>query len=234
MRSPLGHHSPDTHVKLSIRPIVAAIAAVMAIACERAPSSRKTDATDTAVASPAAPDSFVVALETNKGRIVVQAIRAWAPLGVDRFYTLVNAHYFDGNKFFRVLPNFMAQFGISGDPAANVTWKDRNLRDDPVKQSNLRGYLSFATGGPDTRTTQLFINKRDNNRLDGMGFAPFAKVIDGMRVVDSLYMGYGEGAPDGNGPSQDRITSEGNAYLNRYFPKLDSIITARVVGGKQD
>lgn len=211
------------------------------MACQREPKPKETARTETTAAVapaavpaalPAAPDSFVVAFETNKGRILVRAVRAWAPLGVDRFYALVNQHYFDGTKFFRVLPNFMAQFGLSGDPATNSLWKDRTIRDDPVKQSNLRGSLSFATAGPDTRTTQLFINKRDNARLDGMGFAPFAKVVDGMRVVDSLYMGYGEGAPDGNGPSQDRVTSEGNTYLNRYFPKLDSIITARVVTGK--
>jgi peptidyl-prolyl cis-trans isomerase A (cyclophilin A) len=128
----------------------------------------------------------------------------------------------------------MAQFGISGDPATAKAWTDRNIPDDPVVQSNRRGFLTYATGGPNTRTTQLFINKRDNQRLDGTGFAPIGKVVAGMDVVDKLYMGYGEGAPSGNGPMQGRIEAEGNAYLNRYFPKLDSIVTARVVRSVKD
>jgi peptidyl-prolyl cis-trans isomerase A (cyclophilin A) len=209
------------------------MAVIAAIACQRSRAPQQTTATDSAQMR-TAPDSFLVAFQTNKGRIVVQAVRAWAPLGVDRFYELVNDRFYDGVKFFRVLPNFMAQFGVNGDPAVNAAWKDRTIRDDSVAQSNLRGYVTFATGGPDTRTTQLFINKRDNKRLDGMGFAPFAKVVEGMDVVDSLYMGYGEGAPNGPGPMQDRIQGEGNSYLNRSFPKLDSVITARVMRIKPD
>jgi peptidyl-prolyl cis-trans isomerase A (cyclophilin A) len=192
------------------------------------PPAKETPAADS-VADRTAPDTFLVAFQTNKGRIVVQAIRAWSPRGADRFYTLVADKFYDGAKFFRVLPNFMAQFGIAGDPAVNAKWSDRKIADDPVVRSNLRGFVSFATSGPDTRSTQLFINKRDNRRLDGMGFAPFAQVVDGMEVVDSLYMGYGEGAPQGAGPRQDLIQMQGNAYLNQSFPKLDSIITARVV-----
>jgi peptidyl-prolyl cis-trans isomerase A (cyclophilin A) len=207
---------------------VAVIAVIAVLSCQRSRAPEQTTTTDSAIARPT-PDSFLVAFQTNKGRIVVQAVRAWAPRGVDRFYELVNDKFYDGVKFFRVLPNFMAQFGVSGDPAVNAAWKDRTIRDDSVAQSNLRGFVTFATGGPDTRTTQLFINKKDNKRLDAMGFAPFGRVVEGMDVVDSLYMGYGEGAPNGDGPIQDRIQGEGNRYLNRYFPKLDSVITARVV-----
>lgn len=211
--------------------IAAPIAVIVAVTCQRsAQSPQQSGAPQTpAVQAETAPDSFLVAFQTNKGRIVVQSVRSWAPRGVDRFYTLVNGHFYDGVKFFRVLPNFMAQFGISGDPTTTAAWKDRTIGDDPVAQSNLRGYMSFATAGPNTRTTQLFINKRDNRRLDGMGFAPIAKVVEGIEVVDALYTGYGEGAPEGMGPMQNRIEEQGNAYLNRQFPKLDSIITARVV-----
>lgn len=206
--------------------LAATIAAVAAVACQRGPSPDQKGGTAAATQTP---DSFKVAFETNKGRIVVQAVRAWAPQGVDRFYALVNDQYYDGVKFFRVLPNFMAQFGINGDPAKHDLWKDRIIPDDPVVQSNKRGFVSYATGGPNTRTTQLFINKGDNVRLDGMGFAPFARVIEGMEVVDSLNMEYGEGAPQGRGPSQGRIEREGNRYLDGEFPRLDSIIRARVV-----
>lgn len=214
--------------------IAAPIAVIVAVTCQRgAQSPQQSSSSQSAVVQPEpAPDSFLVTFQTNKGRIVVQAVRSWSPHGVDRFYTLVNDRFYDGVKFFRVLPNFMAQFGISGDPAVNTAWKDRSIPDDPVVQSNQRGYMSFATGGPNTRATQLFINKRDNRRLDGMGFAPVAKVIEGLEVVDGLYGGYGEGAPEGFGPMQNRIEEQGNAYLNRQFPKLDSIITARVVRPK--
>ena len=208
-------------------------AVTLAAACQRGAPPQQGSGEPAAATPVTAPDSFLVAFETSKGRIVVQAVRAWAPRGADRFYDLVTRRYYDGNKFFRVL-GFMGQFGISGDPQVNAVWRDRQLPDDPVTQSNQRGYVSFAMGGPDTRTTQLFINKRDNKRLDGMGFSPFARVIEGMGVVDSLYSGYGEGAPDGTGPDQQRIEGQGNAYLNRYFPKLDSIVTARVVRIKQD
>jgi peptidyl-prolyl cis-trans isomerase A (cyclophilin A) len=219
------------------RLLVAAIALTAINACERGKPVDKAPGADSVATRPTsatAPDSFFVAFQTNKGSFVVQVVRAWAPLGADRFYALVNDRFYDRVKFFRVLPNFMAQFGISGDPGTARAWSDRNIPDDPVTQSNLRGFLTYATGGPNTRTTQLFINKRDNQRLDGMGFAPIGKVVSGMNVVDSLYMGYGEGAPAGNGPMQDRIQNEGNVYLNRYFPKLDSIIRARVVSVPKD
>jgi len=220
-----------THA-VHIARIALAVSLVLITACQPRSSSQQQEsesaAAAAAVGTPAAPDSFLVALQTNKGRIVMQVVRAWAPRGADHFYELVNAKYYDGAKFFRVL-GFMAQFGIGGDPEANEQWSNRNIPDDSVTQSNKRGYVSYAMGGPNTRSTQLFINKRDNARLDRMGFAPFAVVIEGMEVVDKLYSGYGEGAPDGNGPMQDRIEHEGNKYLNKYFPLLDSVLTARVV-----
>ena len=178
---------------------------------------------------PAAPDSFRVAFKTGKGDFVVQVNRAWSPRGVDRFHALVTSGYYDRVKFFRVIPDFIAQFGISGDPKANEQWANTNIPDDSVTQSNVRGTVTFATAGPHTRTTQLFINTRDNVRLDQMGFSPFGKVVSGLDVVEKLYNEYGEGAPSGMGPDQGRIEREGNAYLNKSFPKLDSIISARIV-----
>ena len=176
-----------------------------------------------------APDSFKVQFETSKGHFTVMAYRAWSPLGVDRFYFLVNNHFYDGARFFRTLPNFVVQFGLNGDPKVSKAWETRSIKDDSVKQSNQAGFLTYAMGGPNTRTTQIFINKVDNSRLDAMGFAPFAKIIDGMHVVEQFYAGYGEGAPRGGGPDQGMIRTQGNAYLERMFPKLDSIAKAKVI-----
>lgn len=183
-----------------------------------------------AEATAQAPEKFVVELQTTKGPIRLDVNRAWAPKGVDRFYNLVKAGYYSDVAFFRVIPGFMAQVGLHGDPAINRTWRSANIADDPVKQSNTRGMVSFATAGPNTRTTQFFINFGDNNRLDGMGFSPFARVqADSMKTVDSLHGGYGEGAPRGRGPSQARIHAEGNSYLKADFPELDYIQKAIVV-----
>lgn len=176
-----------------------------------------------------APAAFRARFETSKGTFVIEVHREWAPLGADRFYTLVRSGYFDGVRFFRVLAGFMAQFGIHGDPHVTGQWRARSIRDDPVRQSNTRGRVTFATAGPDTRTTQLFINYGDNHRLDQSGFAPIGQVIEGMEVVDRLYSGYGEGVPAGRGPDQGRIELEGNRYLERDFPKLDFIVRARLV-----
>ncbi len=174
------------------------------------------------------PDSFVVHVRVSKGEFDIKVHRDWAPLGADRIYYLTRAHYYDGVRFFRAVDNFVAQFGINGDPAVNAAWKASAFPDDSVRRSNVRGTVSFATDGPNTRTVQLFINYKDNARLDPQGFAVFGQVVTGMSVVDSLYKGYGEGAPRGKGPDQDRIEQEGNAYLNKDFPLLDYIITARV------
>ena len=176
-----------------------------------------------------APETFSVAFDTSKGRFAVEVNRAWAPKGADRFHELVESGFFNDVAFFRVLEGFVAQFGISGDPEKAATWRDNIIDDDPVVESNVAGTLTFATSGPNSRTTQLFINLADNTRLDAMGFAPFARVSDGFGVVESLYADYGEGAPQGRGPSQGRIQSHGNAYLRDEFPELDYIIEATVV-----
>jgi peptidyl-prolyl cis-trans isomerase A (cyclophilin A) len=175
-----------------------------------------------------APDSYKVKFETSKGDFVVTVTRDWSPLGADRFYTLVRSGFYDGARFFRVLPGFVVQFGIGADPAATAKWRKANLVDDPVKESNRRATVTFATGGPNTRTTQVFINLADNASLDPRGFSPFGAVSQGMEVVDQFYSGYGEGAPSGNGPEQSTAESDGNAYLIREFPKLDYIKKASI------
>src|SRR5579871_6915510 len=175
-----------------------------------------------------APDVYKVNLDTSKGAVVIEVHRDWAPLGADRFYELVKSGYYNGARFFRVLPMFMAQFGIAADPQVTAKWKDAKIPDDPVKESNTKGMVTFATSGPNTRTTQMFINIADNDRLDGLGFAPIGKVISGIEAVEGFYMGYGEGAPRGQGPSQQFIEQQGNAYLEKQFPMLDYIKTATV------
>ena len=175
-----------------------------------------------------APDKYTAVFDTSKGSFTITVTRAWAPLGADRFYNLVKSGFYDDVRFFRVLNGFMAQVGIHGNPTIAKAWVNARIQDDPVKQSNRRGFVSFATGGPNTRTTQIFINYGDNGNLDKMGFSPFGEVTDGMKVVDSLYNGYGEGAPSGKGPDQVRLQSEGNAYLGKDFPRLDFIKSATI------
>lgn len=175
------------------------------------------------------PDSFVVRVTTSRGPFDLKVHRDWSPRGADRLYWLVNHRFYDGVRFFRVVPGFVVQFGMPGDTTVSRLWRANRFPDDPVRRGNVRGTLSFAMGGPNTRTTQLFINLRDNQRLDAMGFSVAAQVVAGMDVVDSLYQGYGEGPPRGKGPSQELISREGEAYLAREFPKLDRIVTARVV-----
>ena len=175
------------------------------------------------------PDSFTVHVVTSRGKFDMMIHRSWAPKGSDRLYYLFSNYYFDGIRFFRVLNGFMAQFGSSGDPAVAKVWRDLAISDEPTVQSNTRGRLTFAKGGPNSRTTQLFINYGNNSQLDGAGFPPIGEVTNGMSVVDSLYNQYGDGAEmGGRGPSQTRLGMEGNAYLNKEFPKLDYIVTARV------
>jgi peptidyl-prolyl cis-trans isomerase A (cyclophilin A) len=176
-----------------------------------------------------APATFKVKFATSEGDFVVESQREWAPLGVDRFYNLVKNGFYDGACFFRVISGFMAQFGIHGDPKVSAAWRQARIQDDPVKQSNKRAYISYAMAGPNTRTTQLFINYTDNSRLDQMGFAPIARVVEGMDVVDRLHAGYGEGAPQGKGPEQGRLQMEGSAYLSKDFPQLDCIKKATIV-----
>jgi peptidyl-prolyl cis-trans isomerase A (cyclophilin A) len=179
-----------------------------------------------------APESYRARFETSKGAFVIEVRRSLSPNGADRFYNLVSNGYYDGVRFFRVLDGFMAQFGMHGDPAVTAAWRAAPIPDDPVMASNVRGTVTFAmTGQPNSRTTQVFINFGDNVQLDGMGFAPFGQVVEGMDVVDQLYSGYGEGAPNGTGPSQAQIQAQGNRYLEAEFPRLDHIIRATIVGG---
>ncbi len=171
-----------------------------------------------------APEEFDVKFETTRGDFVVQVNRAWAPLGADRFYNLVKHGFYNGDAFFRVISGFMAQFGMSPDPAVTRAWSNASIKDDPVTQSNKRGYVTFAkTSLPNSRTTQLFINFADNSGLDRQGFAPFGLVVSGMDVVDHIYSGYGEQ------PDQGAITTQGSAYLQKHFPKLDTIKSATIV-----
>jgi len=173
-----------------------------------------------------APETFRAKFTTSKGDFVVEVSRAWSPNGADRFYNLVKNGYYNDCRFFRVIDNFMVQFGINGDPSLNQVWYQARFADDPVKESNIRGHVSFAmTDQPNSRTTQIFINYKDNSFLDGDRFAPFGKVIEGMNVVDSFFSEY-EGVPSGN---QQRIQSQGNAYLNKEFPKLDYVKSASIL-----
>jgi peptidyl-prolyl cis-trans isomerase A (cyclophilin A) len=171
-----------------------------------------------------APEVYRAKFTATKGDFVVEVTRAWAPLGADRFYNLVKNGFYNNAPFFRVVPNFIVQFGLAANPAVSNAWKDANLKDDPVKQGNKKGTITFATAGPGTRTTQVFISLKDNDFLDGQGFSPFGTVTEGMDIVASLYSGYGE-----NGPDQGRLTAEGKPYVDKNFPKIDSIRTATII-----
>ena len=172
---------------------------------------------------PPVPDVFRVKFETTQGDFVVEVTKAWAPAGADRFHQLVWIRYFDQGRFFRVLPGFIAQFGVNKDFNVHDKWRVDFIPDDPRKQDNKRGTLSFAKSGPATRATEIFINLADNAMLDEQGFVPFAKIVDGMEVPDKLYSGYGELGPEGKGPDAGRIEEEANEYLVPRFPKLDYI-----------
>lgn len=178
-----------------------------------------------------APDVFKAKFTTTKGDFVVEVTRAWAPRGADRFYNLVKNGYFTDASFFRIVPGFIVQFGMHADPKIGRVWSSATIPDDPRKQSNTPGTLVFATSGPNSRTTQLFINLGNNgSSLDGQGFSPFGKVLEGMDVVQKLYSGYGDGSDmGGRGPTQGRITAEGKPYLDKNFPKLDSIKSAAIL-----
>ncbi|HNR37386.1 MAG TPA: peptidylprolyl isomerase [Candidatus Hydrogenedentes bacterium] len=174
-------------------------------------------------AKAADPNVFKVKFECSNGNFVVEVHRDWAPLGAERFEQLVKEGFYNEARFFRVVPNFVVQFGLAADPQVSAKWRSQNLKDDPVKQSNTVGTITFATAGPNTRTTQLFINLVDNARLDGMGFAPFGKVIEGMDVVKAITSQYGEM------PQQYAIETQGNAYLTAQFPNMDYIKKATIV-----
>ena len=170
-----------------------------------------------------APDKFRVKFETSCGDFTVEVQRDWAPLGADRFHELVQAGFYDESRFFRVVPGFVVQWGMNGDPAVYAKWKDREIKDDKVTQSNREGMITFASRGPNTRTCQLFINLADNERLDDLGFAPFGKVLEGLDVVKKITSEYGQR------PQQPLIQEEGNTYLKKEFPKMDYIKKATVV-----
>jgi peptidyl-prolyl cis-trans isomerase A (cyclophilin A) len=198
-------------------------AACLALAACSSPGPARKEA-----AAPAqketAPAVFQVNLDTTKGPVVVEVHRDWAPVGADQFYSLVKTGFYDGDRFFRVVRNFVVQFGLNGDPQVNRLWANANLPDDPVTQHNVRGTITYATAGPNTRSTQVFINLRDNSAaLDHSGFAPFGKVISGMDTVDRFYGSYGDMPPAGQGPDPRQIETQGNEYLDSHFARLDYI-----------
>ncbi|MCX7423585.1 MAG: peptidylprolyl isomerase [Planctomycetia bacterium] len=176
------------------------------------------------------PETYQVKFDTSKGEVIIEVHRAWAPIGAARFYDAVKIGFYDDTRFFRVVPDFMVQFGINGDPKVQSKWRDAKIKDDAPKgkdkQSNKRGFITFATSGPNSRTTQVFINFKTNSFLDGQGFTPFGEVIKGLEIVDKINAQYREQ------PDQSAIQSEGNAYLDKKFPKLDSIKKATIVESK--
>jgi peptidyl-prolyl cis-trans isomerase A (cyclophilin A) len=206
------------------------LAAALALGVASAQSPvRAGNLADPASLNEQAPPAYKAKFDTSKGSFVIEVQRDWAPNGADRFYNLVKNGFYNDVRFFRAIPNFMVQFGIHGDPAVSAAWRNARLPVDKVVQGNRRGYITYAMGGsPDTRTTQVFINFRDNTNLDAMGFAAFGQVTTGMDVVDKIHTGYGEGAPRGNGPDQGRLQAEGNAYLIKSFPRLDYIKSATI------
>ena len=201
----------------------AALAMLIGCSAEKPAETKK-------IEKPKPPDVYRVKFATTKGDFVVESRREWAPYGSNHFYELVDAKYFDGAKFYRVLRKYVAQFGIAADPKMGALYREMRIPDDPVKQKNVRGALSFAMNGPATRSTQVFINLANNTALDKDGFAPFAKVVEGMDVVDKLAFVYGDTMNrGGGGPDPNKAELMGNEYLERQFPRLDGIITARVM-----
>jgi len=200
----------------------------LALAALALPASAQGNLATPAALNEKAPATFKAKFDTSKGVFVVDITRDWAPNGADRFYNLVKNGFFDNARFFRVISGFMVQFGINGDPKIAASWRDARIADDPVKQSNRRGYITYAMAGPNTRTSQVFINFADNANLDQSGFSPFGRIVSGMDVVDKLNAEYGEGAPRGRGPDQNRLQMEGNAYLNKEFGKLDYVKKATI------
>jgi peptidyl-prolyl cis-trans isomerase A (cyclophilin A) len=210
-------------------PIAAAAACVVMAACS--PSNKESAGAPAAAKNEHAPDVFQVDFDTSKGKVVVEVHRDWAPNGVDHFYTLVKMGFYDGSRFYRTIRNFVAQFGIAADPKTNALWQSASIPDDPVKEHNTPGTLTYAaTGMPNSRTTQLFFNLKDNSEsLDSRGFAPIGKVITGLDVVESFYTGYGQTkAEGGEGPDPAKIEAQGNAYLESQFPRLDFVKKASI------
>ena len=207
-----------------IRRLLVALVSVLALA---APASAQ-DLSNPAALREQAPPVYKAKFDTTKGAFVIEVHRDWAPNGADRFYNLVKNGFYDNVRFFRVITGFMVQFGIHGDPKVSAPWREAQLKDDPVKQSNKRGYITYAMAGPNTRTSQVFINFGDNASLDSQGFSPFGRIVTGMDVVDKLNAEYGEGGPRGRGPDQSRMQMEGNAYLTKDFARLDYVKKATI------
>ncbi len=217
--------------------LLAAAGALALLGCsssnETKTASKKEETPATAPAATApkkeqAPDVFKVNLDTSKGPVVLEIHRDWAPVGVDHFYGLVKTGFYDGARFFRVVRGFVVQFGINGNPDTNRLWSNMNLPDDPVKEHNVMGTITYATAGPNTRSTQLFINLTNNSRLDRDGFAPFGKVVSGMAAVEAFYGGYGDMPPGGEGPDPSQIEAQGYDYLLNHFPRLDFVKKATI------
>jgi peptidyl-prolyl cis-trans isomerase A (cyclophilin A) len=208
-----------------VRPLALVALVAGALAFATAASGTSSGLLDPSTLHAKAPAVFRARFTTSKGPFVVTVHRAWAPRGADRFYNLVHAGFYNGERLFRVVPGFVVQWGISGQPSVAAAWQNATIQDDPVRHSNARGTITFATAGPNTRTTQVFVNLGDNKALDKQGFAPFGQVTRGMRVLGRLYSGYDDTPTN----EQGQIASGGEAFLRKAFPKLDRILTARIV-----
>lgn len=217
-----------------MKQIAVAFVALALAACSNQPKTTEERKAAEPKKAAQAPDRFYVQFATTKGDFIMEVNRNWAPRGADRVYELVQEKFYDGSRFYRVVKGFIVQFGISGDPKQSELWSQLKLPDDPVMQKNARGSVSFAKSGPGSRTTQLFINLKDNSRqLDGNNFAPVGRIVKGMDVVDSLYAGYGEVQNlRGAGPDAQRLEAVGEEYLERSFPRLDKINSATIVDYK--
>jgi len=207
---------------------LAVVTALVAATCAFAPALQADPPAEAATQKPM-PDVYKVKFTTTRGAFVVEVHKDWAPLGAERFWRLVNLEFFDDSRIFRVKPDFVAQFGVAADPKVNSLFATMPIKDDHIKHNNFRGNVSFATSGPDTRRTQIFINLKDNTALDKQGFVPFGKVVQGLEVADKFYSGYGEIAPMGTGPDPKKLAVEGNAYAEAKFPRLDTIKSAVIV-----
>ena len=213
---------------MTIRRMLAVIAPALIASALATPAFSQASLANPTSLREQAPATYKARFDTTKGVFVIEVTRAWAPKGADRFYNLVKNGFYDNARFFRVISGFMVQFGIHGDPGIMARWRTAQISDDPVAQSNTKGMVTFAMAGPNTRTSQVFINFGDNSRLDQSGFSPFGRVVSGMNVVEAINAEYGEGAPNGRGPNQSRIQSEGNTYLSKDFPRMDYIKKATI------
>lgn len=212
---------------LAVSAVLTAMLTLTLAGCSSPDDVKKTEAPKSAPKDEKTPDVFQALFDTSKGQVVIEIHRDWAPIGVDHFYSLIKTGFYDGVRFFRVTHSY-AQFGINGAPATNGLWSTAYLPDDPAKQSNVKGTLTYAHLGANNRTTQLFFNMKDNKDLDKQGFAPIGKVVTGMEVVESFYSAYGDMAPRGMGPDASKIEQQGNAYLDAKFPRLDYIKKATI------